>query len=46
VYVTGGSLGTNGHLDYATIAYSSSGTRLWVARFNGNSDFATVAYQA
>lgn len=34
VFVTGASLGTNGHFDYATVGYSSSGARLWVARFN------------
>ncbi len=46
VYVTGGSLGTNGHLDYATIAYSSSGARLWVARFNGQDNAAAWAVRA
>ena len=33
VYVTGGSKDTNGYLDYFTIAYSSSGSELWVARY-------------
>src|SRR5262245_34409957 len=35
VYVTGGSMGANGFLDYATIKYSPSGSQLWVARYDG-----------
>ncbi len=34
VYVTGGSVGSGGDLDYATIKYSA-GRRQWVARYNG-----------
>jgi uncharacterized delta-60 repeat protein len=38
VYVTGASYGANGLYDYATMKYSSSGSVLWVARFNGPED--------
>jgi len=34
-YVTGYSIGTNGFIDYATIAYSSSGTTIWTNRYDG-----------
>jgi hypothetical protein len=34
VFVTRWSYGTNGHPDYATIAYSSGGVPLWTNRYN------------
>jgi uncharacterized delta-60 repeat protein len=45
VYVTGSSTGTGTGLDYTTIKYDSSGTQLWVARYNGpaNQDDAACA---
>ena len=40
VYITGGSRGTTTYYDYATIKYNSSGTQMWVSRYNyqGNGD--------
>jgi hypothetical protein len=40
VYVAGYSSGPNGNFvtDYATIKYNSSGTELWVKRYNGPGD--------
>ncbi|HEY6169839.1 MAG TPA: SBBP repeat-containing protein, partial [Verrucomicrobiae bacterium] len=35
VFVTGGSMGTNGRFDYATIKYSGAGVPLWTNRYNG-----------
>ncbi len=35
VYVTGWSFGNGTQTDYATIAYDSSGSELWVARYDG-----------
>jgi WD40 repeat protein len=36
MFVTGYSTGSTGSFDYATIAYNTStGTKLWVARYNG-----------
>jgi uncharacterized delta-60 repeat protein len=35
VYVTGTSFGSEGHHDYATIKYNSSGDSVWVRRYNG-----------
>jgi len=34
IYVTGASIGDGTQLDYATIAYDTSGTELWVARYD------------
>ena len=33
VYVTGGSIGSNGYGNYATIKYNSNGDSLWVKRY-------------
>src|SRR6266498_1524508 len=35
VYVTGGSAGSDGYSDYATVKYDSAGQEQWVARYNG-----------
>jgi uncharacterized delta-60 repeat protein len=35
VFVTGGIEETNNYTDWATIKYSPSGVRLWVAKYNG-----------
>jgi uncharacterized delta-60 repeat protein len=35
VYVTGFSVGSGGHYDYATIKYNSAGQEQWVARYDG-----------
>src|SRR4029077_17281890 len=42
VYVTGGSVGPGGDLDYATIKYSA-GRQQWVARYNGPGNSADKA---
>lgn len=34
-YVTGGSLDSNGHNDYATVKYDSLGNEVWVRRYDG-----------
>jgi DNA-binding beta-propeller fold protein YncE len=43
VFVTGGSWGATSKQDYATIAYSPAGARLWVQRYNGPGDRADTA---
>lgn len=48
VYVTGSSLLTGGGYDFATVAYSSTGTPLWTNRYDGpiNGDDFAVAVAA
>jgi PQQ-like domain len=45
VYVTGGSAGSPGNDDYATVAYDASGgSQLWVKRYNGQGNASDVAF--
>lgn len=40
VYVTGSSFGAGGtRFDLATVKYNSSGTEVWVSRYNGSSNY-------
>jgi len=43
VFVTGSSLGSGTGLDYATVAYSATGARLWVRRYDGPAHSDDVA---
>jgi uncharacterized delta-60 repeat protein len=43
IYVTGGSVGSNGDFDYATIKYNSDGQEQWVERYNGPGDGDDIA---
>ncbi len=45
VYVTGKSKGSGSDFDYSTIKYSSDGTQMWVARYNGPGNQADAAAQ-
>ena len=44
VYVTGESKGNGSSLDYATIKYNSSGSQVWVKRYDGPVHYNDVAY--
>src|SRR6266542_1042090 len=35
IFVTGSSYPANGYMDYLTVKYDNSGTRLWTRRYNG-----------
>jgi hypothetical protein len=41
--VTGWSYGNGTNYDYATIAYNSSGTKLWVARYDGPHNYFDIS---
>ena len=43
VYVTGGSFGSDGSSDYATIKYNAAGQEEWIARYNGPAQGNDVA---
>lgn len=43
IYVTGRSTGLNNKYDYATIAYDSNGTELWVRRYDGPANLSDEA---
>lgn len=42
VYVTGESYGNGTSADYATIKYDSSGTELWIRRYNGSENSTDI----
>ena len=42
VFVTGFSIGTNGHPEYATVMYSTGGTPMWTNRYS-NLNYADIA---
>ena len=44
-YVTGWSHGLGGDADYATIKYASSGTEIWVARYDGPNHYSDEAVE-
>jgi len=44
VYVTGHSMGSGTNFDCATIKYDSTGTELWVERYNGPANSADYSY--
>jgi hypothetical protein len=44
IYLTGKSKGDGTDFDYATIKYDSSGTELWVRRYNGSANRADEAF--
>ncbi|MEK7729362.1 MAG: SBBP repeat-containing protein, partial [candidate division KSB1 bacterium] len=43
VYVTGGSFGSGGLLDFATLKYNDAGVKQWVARYNAGANGDDVA---
>ena len=43
VYVTGESAETTGFYDYATVAYTATGTQQWVKRYNGPANRSDIA---
>jgi hypothetical protein len=44
VFVTGDSTGSDGYLDYATVAYSNAGVPLWTNRYDGTGNYMDYAY--
>jgi hypothetical protein len=43
-YVTGGSYGLGGFLDWATVKYSADGQQVWVSRHNGPGNYLDEAF--